>query len=181
MKNRPFPPKHTSRTRKVKRERNRGRLEVRSLELIEVTPSQAGFAGARLAARLETRVKRNGKRSKEVVHLLSSLTLEALQARGMLQLKRGYWVVESRLHHCLDVTMREDQSRVRTPNSARVLGAIRRIVLSLSNAAVDLARKRNPKTKSNTKSFFQNFRKAQGGPQRLHALIFAKRPTLANL
>lgn len=165
----------------MKRERTRGRLEIRCLELIEVTPSHTDFPGARLAARLETRVKRQGKWSKEVVYLLSSLTLEALQAEGMLQLKRNYWVVESRLHHCLDVTMREDQSRVRTPNSARVLGAIRRVVLSLSNAAVDLARKLNPKTKHNTKSFFQNFRKAQGGPQRLHALIFAKRPTVPDL
>ena len=134
-----------------------------------------------MAARLETRVKRNGKRSKEVVHLLSSLTLETLQAQGMLQLKRGYWVVESRLRHCLDVTMREDQSRVRNPNSARVLGTIRRVVLSLSNAVVDLARKRNPKTKCNTKSFYQCFRKAQAGPRRLHALIFSKRPALPAL
>ena len=46
---------------------------------------------------------------------MSSLTLEQLQAQGMLPLKRHYWVIESRLHHCLDVSMREDSSRVRTP------------------------------------------------------------------
>jgi hypothetical protein len=115
------------------------------------------------------------------VYLLSSLTLSELQAQGMLALKRGYWVVESRLHHCLDISMQEDQSRVRTPKAAHVLGTIRRVVLSLANAAVDQARKQNPKTKYNTKSFQQRFRSARGGRERLLALIFAKSPNVLDL
>ena len=140
-----------------------------------------GFPGARLAARLETRVQRKSKWSRQVIYLLSSLTLEELQAQGMLALKRGYWVVESRLHHCLDITMQEDQSRVRTPKAARVLGTIRRVVLSMANAAVDKARKKNPKSKCNTRSFQQRFRSARGGRERLHALIFAKSPNVLDL
>ncbi len=146
-----------------------------------MTPPQVGFPGARLAARLETRVRRKGKWCREIVYLLSSLTLEQLQTQGMLALKRGYWVVESRLHHCLDITLREDQSRVRTPRAARVLGAIRRVVVSLANAAVNRARQNNPKTKSNTRSFQKRFRLARGGRQRLHALVFAKSPNILDL
>ena len=134
-----------------------------------------------MAARLETRVKRNGKWHREVIYLLSSLTLEELQAEAMLSLKRGYWVVESRLHHCLDITLREDESRVRTPGAARVLGTIRRVVVSLANAAVNRARKKNPKTKCNTRSFQKRFRSARGGRERLHALIFAKLPNVLDL
>jgi hypothetical protein len=140
-----------------------------------------GFPGARLAAQLETRVKRDGKWHRETVYLLSSLTLEELQAQGMLGLKRGYWVIESRLHHCLDITLREDQSRVRTPKAARVLGTIRRVVVCLANAAVDRARKNNPKTKSNVGSFQKRFRSARGGRERLHALIWAKCPNVLDL
>ena len=151
------------------------------LDCLEVTPSQAGFPGARLAARLETRVKRNGKWSREVIYLLSSLTREQLQAQGMLSLKRGYWVIESRLHHCLDITLREDQSRVRNPTAARALGTMRRVVVSLANAAVDQARRKNPKTKCNTGSFQKRFRSARGGRERLHALIFAKHPNVLDL
>ena len=88
----------------LKREHNRGRLEIRFLECLKVPPAHVGFPGARLAARLETRVKRNGHWGREGVYLVSSFTLEELQAEGMLSLKRGYWVVESRLHHCLDIT-----------------------------------------------------------------------------
>lgn len=146
-----------------------------------MSPSQVGWPGARLVARLETRVKRKGKWTQEVVFLISSLTPDQLQAAGMLRLKRNYWVIESRLHHCLDMTMEEDLSRVRTPNSALVLGMIRRVVLSLSNAAVDRARKANPKTKFNTKKFQQRFRSARGGRERLQALIFAKNPALLDL
>ena len=130
---------------------------------------------------METQVKRNGKWSREVIYLLSSLALEELQALGMLALKRGYWVVESRLHHCLDITMQEDQSRVRIPKAARVLGTIRRVVLSMANAAVDQARKKNPKSKCNTRTFQQRFRSARGGRERLHALIFARCPDVLNL
>ena len=151
------------------------------MQCLEVTPSKVGFPGARLAARLETRVKRAGKWSREVVFLLSSLGPEGLEAHGMLRLKRSYWVVESRLHHCLDITMQEDFSRIRTPNAALVLGMIRRVVLSLSNAAVDVARAANPKTKFNTKKFQQGFRSARGGRERLHALIFAKKPAVLEL
>jgi hypothetical protein len=132
-------------------------------------------------ARLETRVKRKGQWTGEVVFLISSLTLEQLEAAGLLRLKRNYWVIESRLHHCLDMTMGEDLSRVRTPNSAWVLGMIRRVVLSLSNAAVDCARKANPKTKFNTKKFQQAFRTARGGRERLQALILAKAPVVLDL
>ena len=165
----------------LKREHNRGRLEIRFLQCLEVQPSQVGFPAARLAARLETRVKRKGKWHREVVYLLSSFTLAELQALGMLALKRGYWVIESRLHHCLDITLREDESRVRTPRAARVLGTIRRVVVSLANAAVNQARKKNPKTKCNTGSFQQGFRSARGGRERLHALIFAKSPNVLEL
>ena len=146
-----------------------------------MTPSQAGFPGARLAARLETRVKRKGKWSREVVYLVSTLTLEELQAQGMLSLKRGYWVVESRLHHCLDMTLREDQNRVRTPGAARILGTIRRVVVSLANAAVNRKRMQNPKTKCNTSSFQKRFRSARGGRERLRALVFAKYPKVLDL
>jgi hypothetical protein len=104
-----------------------------------------------------------------------------LQALGLLQFKRQYWVIESRLHHCLDVTMQEDLSRVRTPRAALVLGMIRRVLLSLSNAAVDTARQRNPKAKANTKSFRQRFLSACGGRERLHALLFAQNPAVLDL
>ena len=116
----------------------------------------------------------------EGIYLISSLSRERLEARGMLRIKRQYGVIESRLHPCLDVSMQEDLSRVRTPDAARVLGAIRRVVLSLSNAAVDQVRRKNPKTKFNTKSFRQRYRSAHGGPERLQVLPISQNPVLVD-
>lgn len=146
-----------------------------------MSPTQVGFPGARSAARLQTRVRRNGKWERETVYLISSRSLDELEAKGMLRLKRQYWVIESRLHHCLDITMQEDLSRVRSSNSVRVLGMIRRLMVSLANSAVDRARKKNPKTKKNTKSFRGRFTTARGGRERLHAMVFAKNPQLQDL
>jgi hypothetical protein len=159
-------------------EKNRGRMEIRELHLIEVTPSRVAFPGAHLVARLQTRVRRHGQWSEESVYLASSRSLEELQAAGMLQLKRGYWVIESRLHHCLDLTMQEDLSRVRDPNAARVLGTIRRVLLSLSNAALDRLRQTKPTTKANTKTFRQRFLSARQGRRHLDSLLFSKSPDI---
>ncbi len=140
-----------------------------------------GLPGARLAARLERRVRRKKKWSRETLYMISSRSLGELEAQGVLRLKRRYWVIESRMHHCLDITMQEDLSRVRSSNAARVLGMIRRLIVSLSNAAVDRARAKNPKTKHNTKSFRRRLLSAHGGPERLHAMIFAKHPQPCDL
>ena len=140
----------------------------------EVTPAQAGFPGARLSARLRQRVRRQGKKTTGIVHLISSLTLEELPAAGWLKLKRDNWIIESRLHPPLDVSLEEDRSRVRQPNAALVLGRFRRLVVSLALAW--LAAVQTRQTRFNVRRFQQQFARRDGGPERLNALIFAKSP-----
>jgi len=144
------------------------------LECRAVTPEQVGFPGARLIARLKRRVRRHGQKSTETVYLISSLTLEQLDARGWLRLKRGYWVIESRLHHALDVSLDEDRSRVRQPNAALVLGLFRRLVVSVAQTAI--AQAQSKKTRWTVRRYQQRFAHRDGGPQRLQALIFAQTP-----
>jgi hypothetical protein len=124
-------------------------------------------------------VRRKGKKTTEIVYLISSLTLEELEAAGFLKLKRGYWVIESRLHHALDVTLEEDQSRVAHPNAALALSLFRRVVVSFGQAWLVEARK--TKRRATTRTFQKNFHRRDGGPERLHALVFAKSPKLWKL
>ena len=144
------------------------------LDCREVTPAQVGFPGARLIARLRRRVRRGGQTSTETVYLISSLTLEQLDARGWLQLKRGYWVIESKLHQALDISLDEDRSRVRHPNAALVLGLFRRLVVSVAQAA--MAQVQTRKTRWSVRRYQQRFGHRAGGPERLRALVFAKNP-----
>jgi len=120
-------------------------------------------------------VRRDGKKSTETVYLISSLTLEQLDALGWIKLKRGYWVIESRLHHALDVSLDEDRSRVRHPNAALVLGMFRRLVVSVAQAAIQQAQ--TQKTRWSVRRYQQRFAHRDGGPARLHALAFAKSTT----
>ena len=139
-----------------------------------MTPEQVSFPGARLIAQLKQRVRRKGKKTSEIVYLISSLTLEQLNALGWMKLKRGYWVIESRLHHALDVSLDEDRSRVRNANAALVLGMFRRLVVSVAQAAIQQAQTK--KTRWSVRRYQQQFARRNGGPQRLHALVFANNP-----
>src|SRR6187397_594358 len=76
-----------------------------------------------------------GKVTAEIRHYLSSAKLppEALAAAI-----RSHWRVENGLHWILDVTFREDASRVRERNAARNLGLLRKIALNLARADTTL-------------------------------------------
>ena len=139
-----------------------------------MTPEQVSFPGARLIAQLKRRVRRKGKKTTETVYLISSLTLEQLDALGWIKLKRGYWVIESRLHHALDVSLDEDRSRVRNPNAALVLGMFRRLVVSVAQTAVREVQTK--KTRWSVRRYQQQFARRNGGPERLRAVVFAKDP-----
>ena len=117
-------------------------------------------------------MRRKGKKTSETVYLISSLTLEQLNALGWIKLKRGYWVIESRLHHALDVSLDEDRSRVRNANAALVLGMFRRLVVSVAQAAIQQVQTK--KTRWSVRRYQQQFARRNGGPQRLHALVLAK-------
>ena len=135
-----------------------------------------GFPGVQTIGRLRRGVRRKGHTTSETVYLIGSRTLEQLAATGLLQLKRGYWVIESRLHHALDVTLGEDRSRVRAPKAAFALSLFRRVVVSFAQSWLDAVRQQNPKSRATTRKFQQGFRRDEGGRERLRALLFAKAP-----
>lgn len=135
-----------------------------------------GFPGVQAIGQLRRRVRRHGEKTTELVYLISSLPLEELDAAGLLKLKRGYWVIESRLHHALDVTLNEDRSRVRKPKAAFALSLFRRVVVSFAQAWLKACRKLNPRSRATTRKFQKRFTRQDGGPERLRALIFSNSP-----
>lgn len=121
-------------------------------------------------------MRRQGKKTTEIVYLISSLTLEELDAADLLKLKRGYWTIESRLHHALDVTLAEDHSRVRNPKAAFALSLFRRLVVSFAQVWLEECRRLNPRSRATTRKFQKRFLRRDGGPERLEALIYSKSP-----
>jgi predicted transposase YbfD/YdcC len=72
-----------------------------------------------------------GKVTAEIRHYLSSA---ALPPAALAAAIRNHWRVENGLHWVLDVTFREDASRVRERNAARNLALLRKIALNLARA-----------------------------------------------
>jgi len=49
----------------------------------------------------------------------------------LLQLSRGHWAIENKLHWVRDVTFDEDRSQVRTGTAPRMMACLRNLAISL--------------------------------------------------
>ena len=72
--------------------------------------------------------KQGDKETCEVRHFITSLRMGVRQFAKSV---RGHWSIENTLHWCLDVTFREDESRLRNRLAADNLAWLRRFALSL--------------------------------------------------
>lgn len=72
--------------------------------------------------------EKNGKESSDVRYYISSLGLSVKQFGKYI---RGHWSIENTLHWCLDVTFREDESRVRNRFTANNLAWLKRFAIGL--------------------------------------------------
>lgn len=84
---------------------------------------------------VEREVKRyqRGKctHSIEVAYGVTSLKKSEASAKKLLELNRGHWEIENRVHYPRDRTFDEDRCRIRTGNGARVMASIRNIAISI--------------------------------------------------
>lgn len=73
----------------------------------------------------------SGKESDETVLGITSLLPQrdpALNAKTLLDVVRGQWVIENGNHYVRDRTYDEDRCQVRDPNSAQILATLRSMV-----------------------------------------------------
>ncbi len=69
--------------------------------------------------------------TREVVYAITSAPTEKFDAAKLLAASRAHWGIENRLHYVLDVTFKEDASRIRTGALPEVMNALRASVLAL--------------------------------------------------
>src|SRR5947209_12251110 len=105
-----------------------GRRARRTIK-VALTPAWIGFAGAAQVAQLRRTVTKNGKKTVEVVYLITS-DRDADPAT-LAAWVRSHWEIENRLHWVRDVTYQEDKSLVRTGNAPRVMTSLRSLAISL--------------------------------------------------
>jgi predicted transposase YbfD/YdcC len=71
----------------------------------------------------------------EVVSGITSLTPEKAGPMRLLEILRGHWEIENRLHWVRDVTFDEDRSQVRTGVGARVMASLRNLAIGVLRLA----------------------------------------------
>lgn len=72
--------------------------------------------------------EQGGKETSDIRYFISSLRLGVKRFANAV---RGHWGIENTLHWCLDVTFREDESRLRNRHSADNLAWLKRFAISL--------------------------------------------------
>jgi len=103
---------------------------------VSTTPESLCCVGAQSVVEITREVnfltgKLRGTQTIEKFYYVSSHRVLAPEAQELLEGIRLYWSIESGLHQRLDVSAKEDSSRVRNRNSILVLGILRRSAISL--------------------------------------------------
>src|SRR5271169_462144 len=123
--------------------KDHGRLEVRNYSVshkVDWYAAQRSYPGAprlpKLAsiAMVESQVERGDKIETERRSFISS---RALSAAAFAKAARGHWAIENNLHWVLDVTFREDLSRLRAGHGASNMAVVRHFALNLVRQVAD--------------------------------------------
>ena len=105
-----------------------GRRARRTIKTV-LAPAWIEFDGAAQVAQLRRTVTKKGRKTVEVVYLITS-DRDADPAT-LAAWVRNHWEIENRLHWVRDVTYLEDRSLVRTGNAPRVMASLRSLAISL--------------------------------------------------
>lgn len=114
-------------------DRTHGRRATRSIKVID-TPTLPGwpeFTGATQVAQLRRTVTRAGKKSVEVVYLITSASERHAPPAVLAAWIQGHWSIEDRLHYVRDVTFDEDRSQVRTGHAPHVMATLRNTAIGI--------------------------------------------------
>ena len=76
-------------------------------------------------------VTEQGQTPTTYLHVVTRREAARLDATGVLRLRRGQWGIEATCHQRLDVSLHEDQSRVRSVSAVAVLGVLARVSVAL--------------------------------------------------
>jgi predicted transposase YbfD/YdcC len=118
-------------------DKGHGRIEVREYyhsDEIAALPRVREFHGAQSIGMVRSKRIIGEKESTQIRYYISSL---AMDAEKFAHAVRSHWSVENNLHWTLDMSFREDDSRMRSGYSAENFAMMRRMALSLMKRDTD--------------------------------------------
>ena len=107
------------------------RVEVRRLWASSDLAGYSDWPHLAQVCRLERTVHHKGKTRREVAYAVTSLSPKEADAQRLLELWRGHWGIENRVHWVRDVTFDEDRCQVRKGAAPQVMAGLRNLTISL--------------------------------------------------
>jgi predicted transposase YbfD/YdcC len=111
-----------------------GRKARRTIKVV-AAPAWVTFTGAAQVAQIRRTVTRTGKKSVEVVYIITSADHRSAPPHVLAAWVQGHWGIENRAHWVRDVTFDEDRSQVRTGTAPQVMATLRNTAISLHRLA----------------------------------------------
>ncbi|MBL8932361.1 MAG: ISAs1 family transposase [Kineosporiaceae bacterium] len=115
-------------------QKGHGRRAHRAIKVL-TAPAWIAFAGATQVAQIRRTVTRKGKKTVEVVYVITSADHIAAPPPVLAAWVQSHWGIENRSHWVRDVTFDEDRSQIRTGNAPHVMACLRNTAISLLRLA----------------------------------------------
>jgi predicted transposase YbfD/YdcC len=114
-------------------EKGHGRLEIRRIWTSTALNEYVDFpyVGQVFCVQREVLTCKTNKKRTETICGISSLSAEKASPERLLQLNRGHWSIENRLHWIRDVTFDEDRSQIRAGTGPQVMACLRNFAIGL--------------------------------------------------
>ena len=111
-----------------------GRIETRRLTAIPDEDNYIQWPGLQTVFKLERHVQRPVKKeaSTQIVFGITSRPFSSEIAQQLLAWTRNHWGIENKLHYRRDVTLEEDDTRMKHTHQAQVLATLNNFVVALA-------------------------------------------------
>jgi len=110
-----------------------GRIERRILRVISTAVDYLNWPGVEQIYQIERHVKdkKSGKESCEISYGITSCSRQKVQPKKLMKWIRDHWSIENGLHYRRDVTMKEDATRMKHPQMARVMSHFNNFIIAI--------------------------------------------------
>lgn len=107
-----------------------GRRSTRTIKVVQA-PTWITFAAAKQVAQIRRTTTRNGRKSVEVVYIVTSAHALVATPQRLAAWVQDHWGIENRCHWVRDVTYDEDRSRARSGHAPHAMACLRNTAISL--------------------------------------------------